>query len=210
MDWASVLFPNPRIDTESGHHWEDDVAGCFEYNADLAEALDKKQLLLQLSLETNDGELAENVVVQEHANKQELVKDVLNNVGDIDKELGNCCLCKPVDAQHVDTHPTDEHFLLMCLPTHIMVLLVGTGKVQLNRILSIQSHKGDPVLMALVTEELLILYETTQITDVSIKFSKSKLWEVIIQVDKVASHGEFSSVFSVRNGHGYNKAGKIT
>ncbi|GKC41823.1 hypothetical protein Tco_1059545 [Tanacetum coccineum] len=63
---------------------------------------------------------------------------------------------------------------------------------------------GDPVLRALVTEELLIHYESMQITDVSIKF-QSKLWEVIIQVDKVASHGEFSSVFSVRNGHGYNK-----
>nr|GEU44106.1 hypothetical protein [Tanacetum cinerariifolium] len=29
------------------------------------------------------------------------------------------------DAQHVDTHPTDEHFLLMFLLTHIIVSLVG-------------------------------------------------------------------------------------
>ncbi|GKB57960.1 betaine aldehyde dehydrogenase [Tanacetum coccineum] len=91
--------------------WDlDDVAGCFEYNADLAEALDITCVTLLCWLQTGC---------------EELLKDVVNNVGDIDKELGNCCLCKPGDAQHVDTHPTDEHFLLMFLPTHIMVSLVG-------------------------------------------------------------------------------------
>ncbi|GJY23557.1 GTP-binding protein OBGC, chloroplastic [Tanacetum coccineum] len=34
-------------------------------------------------------------------------------------------LGEPSDAQHVDTHPTDEHFLLMFLSIHIIISQVG-------------------------------------------------------------------------------------
>lgn len=49
---------------------------------------------------------------------EELLKHILNNVGEIDKELGNCRLCEPGDAQHVDTQHTDDILLLMLLPTY--------------------------------------------------------------------------------------------